>query len=241
MFVALVVVGFVAGYACAGLVLDVTALGGSSNYDVSPDGKTVTLKGTGGYDVNFKLRAIIEDANDLFTDDSLTTVFGGIKESNINTAVAAGKLQLQDSGSAGPYHAKGGLAPFDQSAGTPTVTDTLLGLENSTSTSSMVWTAGTTPQNGNDTNLDHWDLGVFQFHVASLGGAQGNAATVNYVKAGKGVATYTFKIDTSVKNGNTGYDLVTVGGDVTLKCVPEPSTLILLGMAGLALLAIRRK
>jgi len=230
----------------AGLVtIDVLAQDGLG-YAVTDGGKTVLVQQSGAT-INFKATATISGSTSP-TLDSLQTIWGGFVQTLGADAKVKGNMAF------GAYN-----SGFATLAATPVANVDLngdqykdVGLQNPSATASNpgYFSARATAQ-----TLGHvFDLGTFSLTDSTPAGTvyAGSQlvidSTINYVKPIVNTSVYSFKIDNGVKNGGTsgglaGYPLVVAGTACTIEhqTFPEPSTLILLGMGCLALLAIRRR
>lgn len=231
---ALAIVMF-ASSAFAGLVVNVTAMPGSG-YDVSADGKTVTLQPGTTATVMMQVWATLSGTNGDFLDEKLQTLAGGIQQTHVLPSGSA--LQLTDAVT------KGYLNPFDSLASSAVnATPDLLGTAGATNqTNALAYRAATAQVN---TSLaTTYALGTFKFQAVPQVGTNGVFSRINFVKAGSYVGGATFVIDGATKNGlsTSGLPLIEVGAPVACQVViPEPSTIILLGMGALALAFIRRR
>ncbi|MCC6123606.1 MAG: PEP-CTERM sorting domain-containing protein [Pirellulales bacterium] len=231
--VALAIVMF-ATSSFAGLVMNLTAMPGPG-YSVSPDGKQVIVPPGVPTPILMQVWCSLSGTNGVFTDDKMQTIAGGVKQTQVQPS--GSHLELTDTVT------KGYLAPFDfGSSSAVNVAPLLLGTDGATaSTGSLVYRSASAVTN---TSLEtHYALGTVQMIAMPQPGTNGVFSTVNWAKAGAYLGGATFVIDNSPKNGNatSGYPLISVGDPVQVAAIPEPSTIILLGMGALALVFIRRR
>jgi hypothetical protein len=225
------------------LTIDVLAVDGIG-YTVIDGGKTVNVLQP-GTTINFKARATISGSS-APAADSLQAVWGGF----VQTLKTDGKV-------AGNMNVGGYTSPFTTLTAVVDNVDLNgdglkdVGDQNPTPTSAGYFQARASAQQLGQV----FDLGTFSLtdtrSVATdfgVGGPIVQDSTISYVKPTPGAGSYSFKVDNAVKNGlasssTSGWNLAFAGSPVTIQhaTVPEPSTLILLGMGCLALLAIRRR
>jgi hypothetical protein len=213
VFAVLCVALLVSNMACADLIISITGPGGVK--EVQPGTTTgeiwATVTGT-----------------DAAKAEGLTTVTGAI--------------QLTGAGNFAPWvPAENYAAPFTFAIGAGegavdlSPDGKLLGHAGATAIAGSHIFYARTGTTGGEVGGGPFKLGTFTANLEA-------GDTVNFLKSGASLAMYTFKVDGTTKNGSTtgGYALVSVSAD-PLRCVPEPSTFILLGMGALALVFIRRR
>jgi hypothetical protein len=237
----------VASTSYAGLLVDLRPVAGTG-YQILPDGKTVVFAAAGEYEVNYRVVAVVTGTNGNFTDDGLTMVSGGIRTEALGTSTNTNAFTTFLTGmSGGPTNY---VAPFTGGVQAITVTPTLIGNQSGTTTVGAFYARN--PTAGGSLNVDastQWPLAAFTSHVSVKDGHVDGTqfASVNYLKNGAALGTFTWKMDNLAKNGSAGaanYDLITVGQPVNLMTdVPEPGTLVLLGAGvfGVGLMLWRRK
>lgn len=213
----------VASSAFAGLVVSVKVAPGQADVAYTADGAEVQA----GTQLLMQVWASVVGADQIANNDKLQTVSGGIK------LTGAGALALDTTNN--PY---GYAAPFAESTAVPTVTETQLGLGASTAAAGPMWWRAAALQVDTELNQSYL-LGTFKYTA----GAAGTKGEINYLKPGAAVGTLTFVMDGSSKTGlaASGGNITTAGTVCTVTAVPEPSTLVLLGLGALALVFVRRR
>ncbi len=226
------VAALAASSAFAGLVIDVIAVAGDG-YSVSDNGKSV-MPTTSNAVITLKIVATLSGTSD--AAEKLQTIFGGFSQT-IGTQVTGNLVN-------GAFE-----SPFDQSIAAVSASDTdgdgyidLIGNQSPTAINGGgYWIArAATAQIGNS-----FTLGTFYYEIESLH-YSGLCTSINYVLPAAIVTAATFYIDGIVKTGQasgsttSGYSLISAGTPVVIG-VPEPSSLALLGLGGLALLAVHRR
>ena len=221
----------VASTSYAGLLIDVRPVAGPG-YTVA--GKNVTFDAAGSYPVNYEMWAVVTGDNATLTDDGVQTVYGGVR----NTAGASANTNQFTTFTKAQY-----VDPFaaDTSASV-TVAPNLIGLEGGT-TGSMIMRSLTMLVNTDTTNS--YKLAAFTSQ-ATVGCARWPSLRLCEL-CQAGWLTWALSLSESMavsKNGTAaGAALVTAGAPVTLTAgvVPEPGTLVLLGMGGLGLVCLWRR
>jgi hypothetical protein len=218
-----------ASSAFAGLMVDVKALAGTG-YEVSADGKTVTVLPGTTPAINFGIWATVS-GTDGVTNEKLQTMAGGVVQTEVIPNASA--LALADATT------KGYKNPFDtQATAAVTISKNLLGVASATSTTGCLnFRAASAIAAPSDPYS--WQLGTFLLNAAP-GAANGIFSSINWSLPAGGT-TAIFTIDGQNKTAGTGAALLSVGAPVTVATVPEPATLVLLGMGALALVFIRRR
>jgi hypothetical protein len=239
LFLTLVVFAFLCTVAQAGLLtIDVIALEGTG-YQVADSGKTV-IPMEPGTTINFKVTATISGSTSPSTD-SLQSVWGGFVQTLLPGYMFAGDMAF------GAYTTTFSTLAASQVANVDLNADGYkdVGLQNPSASSSN---PGYFQARASALQLGHvFDLGTFKLtdtHASVFdfiyGGVLVTDSTINYVKPIPFMGAYSFKVDNTVRNGLAagGWPLVSIGTPVSLKhYIPEPSTLIMLGMGTISLLA----
>jgi hypothetical protein len=232
-------------------MVDVRALPGVG-YQVTPDGAMVTILDPAAV-VNFELYAVVQGTNTSFADEQISGIHGKLLNTVQGSSALTGNLGLPP----GEYVAKPFPCyndPFAFSTNAPIAQDLngdglkdIGGLADATTTG---WfTAVASPAAPNTAMVQNWTLGTFNYGVATVPadglGTEGDRVVDAVVTWAKRNSTTAIggKIDNiSITSSNVGtYLSVGPGVQITHLVVPEPSTLILLGMSALALIFIRRR
>jgi hypothetical protein len=240
--VALVLIGaftLFASQAFAGIIVNVLALPGSG-YSVDASGKAVTVTDPGAV-VKLGVFATVSGTNATATDDGLWILNGALVQTHVNTANGTGALGLSS-----PDVPWGALSPFDQAtqhAPAPVTADSI-GIAGSTTTDTLITYKAAAIVN-NTTLGQTYQLGTFNYAAQPIHTPAGGVfSSINWANSGAGTALQSFKIDGTPKNGlAASLALITSGAPVTCAAppIPEPATLVLLGMGALALVFIRRR
>jgi hypothetical protein len=212
VFVVLCVVALVANAAFAGLVIKVTG----------PDGATTVGPGT----FQGEIWATVTGSDADLTNEYLVTVCGG--------------LQLAGAGTFSPFVPATNLqAPFTFGVANPVDTSAdgkLIGHGGQTAFSGQLYMKSGTSSNPNpgERGDGPYKLATFTVNNAAAGDV------VSFLKAGANLATLSYRWDgtNNVNGGGTSWNAVVT---TPLTVVPEPSTMILLGMGALALVFVRRR
>jgi hypothetical protein len=223
-----------ASSAFAGLLINVQAVPGDG-YTVADGGKSINVIDPSAL-VQFEVFATISGKNAILTDERYTMVSGGFKltRSSGNTSALSLPDVLAEDGVT--VLTKGYLPPYDSlKTSAVTITDTLIGKEGATNATGA-WAARTANSVFTTHSPETYALGYFALTVRTDGYYDG-PISVNYVKPGTGIGAYTFTIDGVA---GTAAD-ISVGMPCTLLAIPEPATLVLLGMGALALVFVRRR
>jgi hypothetical protein len=225
----------VASTSYAGLLVDLRPVAGTG-YTVLGDGKTVSFSAPGVFNVNYELWGVMTGTDGTLTNDGLQTVTGGVE----NVPLVGPSINKFTAFTIANY-----VAPFTASTGAISRTDNLIGTKGATTTTNAIVAGAPTPMPMNTASVNSYKLAAFTSE-ATVSGLNGQPfASVNYVKAGNGIPTYTFMMDGTPRNGMAaGNALVTVGAPVQLVGeVPEPGTFVLLGAGvfGVGLMLWRRK
>jgi hypothetical protein len=232
---ALALVAFCVGSANAGIIMDIK-VGPGAGYDVAADGKTVTVTDPAAV-LALQVWATVSGTNAVATDDTIQAVWGAVQATGLNTAVGTGRLQLTDAGT------KGYISPFDNLASQAvTSADTLLGLTGAPAIGMLAYRSASPVVNSS--LGQSYPLGTASWAMTGLTGQAGALASINFLlPSPNSVSGATFRIDNVAKTGTTGASLLTLGAPVTVNVatIPEPTTLVLLGMGALALVFIRRR
>ncbi len=205
----------VASSSFASLVIDVRATAVTGGTLV--DSKTVKV-GTGSV-VTFSVYGYVVGTDTDLTNDKFQSIQGSFEETlgGVKGNMALGTLE--STWATGTYSvgtltadATTGDKEIQSFAARSSLTTTASGAANAQLLYTFTWTAGA---------------------VSSQ-----TATTVDFLRK-TGATASSFTEDGAAKTGTTG--TISTGGAVSLSAVPEPATLVMLGMGGLALLAIRRR
>jgi hypothetical protein len=237
VLVALIIIlatGVFVNISSAGLIMSVKAAEGT-DYTIDSTTGNVTLNpGVTSATINMEVWASLS-GNEATPATTLTTIAGGVRQVHGPAYGTGSKLVLPTT------PAKGYVAPYgDFATQDVTTTDDLLGLSGATSSVGALvysWTNATSVATSQNINV-----GKFTYDAVANG--LGEIASINFVKPGSGRGNATFVMNGTVYDGRTtsGGQYISVGNPVTVSAaVPEPATLVLLGMGALAFVFIRRK
>lgn len=192
------------------------------------DSKHVNVTATGGT-INFAIFAVISDGNSNSADDGFQSARGYVLAPANSASGPHGNLS--NAALVSPFNGSGSVPG---QTGTDTDGDgwTDLGTLTSSASTSIAPRSAATTFGGPDFKFE-----TFSMTVADVGAG---TSTLNFVRVGT-VTTAGWTVDGQAKTIST--DTVLQGADVVLSSVvgPEPASLGLLSLGGIALLARRRK
>jgi hypothetical protein len=247
-FLALVLVLSMANMASAGLIVSLKAVGKTKDTTtISADGKSVSL-GVGSTDtITFELYALPGEGG---ATDGLTTMVGGVFSNQNFATYPAAVPPVQP----GPYAVTGAWTSTARNASWDQVSGTLpngkfdLDL-NGDGVADVGSTSDTSAQNWIQLRADVAPAmdppsGGFLVWSGTMAVTAGSPANVplllDYkIRNAANAATWT-EGGNAVAFAKSGTNYAS-GGPVALTVVPEPSTLVLLGLGALALVFVRRK
>jgi hypothetical protein len=221
-------IALVSNVAFAGLMVDIRAVGATGGCSVT-DAKDVAVVGLGT--VTFDVYAKVTGSTT--TAPTFKSLQGGIKETVPTGYSAKGDMSYDSLAADKGTELYVYNAPFDTSL-IPTLVTNTFGDKEMNGTNLFAAVAAAQTPEVNDT---YFRIGRFTYTLNAAPLGQANTTIDFYPKTTAPGASY--YVNGVVQSGSTA-GFVTAGA-VSVKAVPEPATLAMLGLACVALLAIRRR
>jgi hypothetical protein len=228
-------IGLLSNVAFGGMIVDMRNVTQTGSAAIDPVTHTISLSSA--------------DVGDIITFQVWATVSGGASTNTVETS----QMRIQETNTVGStLEVHGNMGGVDASQGlslTMYTSNFQGGAKPTASTNSFGDTefASTTyPFSARDAAgpidaSQGIELGVFTYKVTSVVGTSTTPTLVSLVPKTTSAGASYYQDGTNYTGASGAYTAAASGGSWKLQTVPEPSTLVLLGMGALALLAIRRK
>jgi hypothetical protein len=229
------VIALIANVTFAGLIVDVQAISATGTTLIGADHKSVEVGAVGDV-ITFQLFAEVAGYTDGTKAQTITLLQGNIKETVPATSLSVkGNMDTKPSLSGTPAPTVDQVyGPVFNQGLMPKLSTNAAGDKEFGDTTSNWAVRAAQAQ-----DAKQWlSIGTFTYTVGAADPAGQNPTTINFVPKTSGPGA-SWVIDGVSKTGTGGF---TAGTPVSLRCaVPEPATLVLLGMGALALVFVRRR
>ena len=209
-----------ASQSCADVVIDVRPVETAATRGLCGIyGKSVHFMAPGVYDLNFEIWATVTGSDADLTNESLQTVTGGILITTQYPFPTRNRVTFPVLGSILPNTgAFDYVYPFDTVSNAVSITETLMGTNGGNPTAGGLRFRSAALQSTTAAS-NSFLLGTFHTRAEILA-SDDPPFLVNYVKpASSSISNYSFKTDGIMRNGVSGYSLVSAGEPVMVTTV----------------------